>query len=103
MKPGGNIDKTFVIHGYLNWKDASGDKGCLANHKCSSVHKRTVEVVEIFPKTTCDIGEQLCSSHAEENLQNLSCFLKIFQTVQFYPGKVNSCVEIKMTKNSKLF
>ena len=83
MKPDGSIDEAFVVRGYSNWKDASGDKGGFASHKCSSVHKRAVEVVETLPRTTRDIGEQLSSSHAEEKLQNRSYLLKIFQTIQF--------------------
>ena len=87
MKPDGNIDEAFVVRGYLNWKDASGDKGGFASHEGSSVHKRAVEVVETLPRTTRDISEQLSSSHAEEKLQNRSYLLKIFQTIQFLSRK----------------
>ena len=78
MKPDGNIDKAFVIHGYLNWKDASGEKRGFASHKCSPAHKRAVEVVETLPRPTRDIGKQLCSSHTEEKL-NHSYLLKIYK------------------------
>ena len=83
MKPDGNIDKAFVVRDYSNWKDASGEKGGFVSHECSSVHKRAVEVVKTLPRTTCDIGEQLSSNHAEEKLQNWSYLLKVFQTIQF--------------------
>ena len=76
MKPDGNIDEAFVVRGYSNWKDASGDKGGFSSHECSSVHKRAVEVIETLPRTTRDIGEQLSSSHVEEKLQNCSYLLK---------------------------
>ena len=81
MKPGGNIDEAFVVRGYSNWKDASGNKGGFASHECSSVHKRAVEIVETLPRTTRDIGEQLSSSYAEEKLQNRSYLFKVFQTI----------------------
>ena len=83
MTAEGNIDEAFVLHGYCNWKDASGDKGGLASHESSSVHKRAVEVIETLPRTTRDIGEQPSSAHAEEKLRNCVYCLKVFQTIQF--------------------
>ena len=88
MKPDGNIDEAFVVRGYSNWKDASGDKGGFASHECSSVHKRAIEVVETLPRTTCNIGEQLSSSHAKEKLQNRSYLLRYSKRYSFYQGKV---------------
>ena len=64
-------------------KPASGNKGGLASHESSSVHKRAVEVIETLPRTTRDIGEQLSSAHAEEKLRNRVYLLKVFQTIQF--------------------
>jgi len=69
MKAEGSIDEAFVLHGYCNWKDAFGDKGELASHESSSVHKRAVEVIETLSRKMHDIGEQLASTHAEEKLQ----------------------------------
>ena len=83
MKAEGNIDEAFVLRGYCNWKDASGDKGGLASHESSSAHKRAVEVIETLPRTTRDIGEQLSSTHAEEKLRNRAYIFKVFQTIQF--------------------
>ena len=83
MTAEGNIDEAFVLHGYCNWKDVSGDKRGLASHESSSVHKRAVEVIETLPRTTCDIGEQLSSAHAEEKLRNRAYLSKVFQTIQF--------------------
>ena len=37
MKPEGNIDEAFVLRGYCNWKDASGEKGGFASHESSSL------------------------------------------------------------------
>ena len=68
MKAEGSIDEAFVLRGYCNWKDASGEKGGFANHELSSVHKKAVEVIETLPRTTRDVGEQLSSAHAEEKL-----------------------------------
>ena len=81
MKPEGNIDEAFVLRGYCNWKDASGEKGGFASHESSSVHKKAVEVIETLPRTTRDIGEQLSSAHAEEKLRNHAYILKVFQTI----------------------
>ena len=72
MKPNSNIDDTFFVRRYSNWKDASRNKGKFASHECSSVHKTAIEIFETPPRTTRDIGEQLSSSHAEEKLQNCS-------------------------------
>ena len=80
MTAEGNIDEAFVLRGYCNWKDASGNKGGLASHESSSVHKRAVEVIETLPRTTRDIGEQLSSAHAEEKLRNRVYFL---QTIKY--------------------
>ena len=64
IKAEGNIDEAFVLRGYCNWKDASGDKGGLASHESSQVHKRAVEVMETLPRTIRDIGEHLSSAKA---------------------------------------
>ena len=83
MTAEGNIDEAFVLRGYCNWKDASGDRGGLASHESSSVHKRAVEMIETLPRTTGDIGEQLSSAYTEEKLRNRAYLLKVFQTIQF--------------------
>ena len=83
MTAEGNIDEAFVLREYCSWKDASGDKGGLASHESSLVHKRAVEVIETLPRTKWDIGKQLSSAHAEEKLQNHAYLLKVFQTIQF--------------------
>ena len=70
MKPDGNSDEAFVMRGYSNWKEASGDKGRIASHECSSAHRRAVEVMETLPKTTRDVGKLCLSAHADEKLQN---------------------------------
>jgi len=59
MKPDNNISEVFVIRGYCNWKDTSGNKSRFASHECCSVHKKTVEVVEVLPRTTRDIGKHI--------------------------------------------
>ena len=83
IKAEGHIDEAFVLRGYCNWKDASGEKGGFASHESSSVHKKAVEVIETLPRTTRDIAEQFCSAHAEEKLRNRAYILKIFQSIQF--------------------
>ena len=37
MKPDSNIDEAFVVQGYSNWKDVSGEKGGFASHEYSSL------------------------------------------------------------------
>lgn len=89
IKNKGSIDETFVLRGYCNWKDVSGDKGGFASHEASSAHKRAIEVVETLPRTTRDIGEQLSSSHSEEKLRNRAYLLQVFQTIVFDKTRVS--------------
>ena len=35
IKAEGHIDEAFVLRGYCNWKDASGEKGGFASHESS--------------------------------------------------------------------
>ena len=97
MNAEGNIAEAFGLRGYCNWKDASGDKGGLASHESSQVHKRAVEVIETLPRTMRGIGEHLSSAHAEETLRNRAYLLKVFQTIQFLARQGLVFGVIKMT------
>ena len=46
----GNIDEAFVVRGYSNWKDASGDKGGVEQLRLLKTD---------LPRTIRDFGEQL--------------------------------------------
>jgi len=61
----------------------TGDKGGFASHECTSVHRRAVEVIEMLPRTICDIGELCLSGHANDKLQNRAYVLKVFQTIRY--------------------
>ena len=83
MKSEGYIVEAFVVRGYCNWKDATGDKGSFTGHESSAVHRRAVEVIETLPKTTTDVGELLSTSHTQEKIANRTDILKIFQSIQY--------------------
>ena len=84
MTAEGNIDEAFVLRGYCNWKDVSGEKeGWLVMNQVQCIKGLLIEVIKMLPRTMCDIGEQLSSAHTEEKLQNRAYLLKVFQTIQF--------------------
>ena len=79
----GTGDLAFVLRGYCNWKDATGEKGAFNTHQKSATHKRAVEVMFTLPSTTGNVGEMLSQGHAWERLANRDYLLKLFQNIQF--------------------
>ena len=71
MESVGNVDSAFVFRGYSNWKDASGERGALNNHECSTIHNNAEELVVTLPRLTRDVGEFLSSAHAQEGQQTV--------------------------------
>jgi hypothetical protein len=64
-----NIESTY---GYSNWKEAAVR---FVGHEASTCHKDALLKVVTLSKE--DVGESLCSAHAQEKKENQRCLLKI--------------------------
>ena len=73
-------DLAFISSGFTNWKD--GTVG-FTKHESSCCHKEAVEMLDVLPKTTQNIGEQLCHIHGSNKIINRKMLLKILQNVMF--------------------
>lgn len=69
-------DSTFISRGFTNWKDGT-------KHESSDCHKKAVQVIEVIPHETQNVGEQLCHIHATNKRVNRKTLLKILQNVRF--------------------
>ena len=59
-----------MLRGFNNWKD--GTVG-FNKHEGSDCHKEAVQVMEMIPHKTQNVGEQLCNIHASnKRVNNLS-------------------------------
>ena len=68
-------EDAFVIRGYTNWKDASGDKrGAFVKHERSQFHKYCVDLTM---KNHKDVGESLSSQHEKEKEINRAYLHKV--------------------------
>ena len=63
----GNSDMAFIECSFLDWKDASGEKGTLSSHKQSSYHKRTGELMVTLLRTTNNVRELLLFTYSQKN------------------------------------
>ena len=81
MKLGGNMkDSIFLSGGFSNWKDATVG---FVKHEKTMTHKIAVDLIEVLPCTTRDVGEMLSSVHAAEKAVNRHCLLKIAENIHF--------------------
>jgi len=64
----------------MNWKDATVSFRKRERSKC---HKDAIQVMVVLPKTTCNIGDSLSATHAEEKAENRKMLLKILQNIHF--------------------
>ena len=76
MRLTGIEEKSFVVRGFCNWKDATRQ---LTKHKSSIFHKQAVEVL----KNKTDVVEMLSSQHAEEKKENRQYFMHAISTIRF--------------------
>ena len=75
-----NVDPSFILRGYYNWKDATVK---LKAHEASKCHQEALLKIFTLPSTTRDIGETLSSQHRQEKLDNRCCFLTILSNTRF--------------------
>ena len=81
MKLSGNMkDSIFLSGGFSNWKDATVG---FVKHEKTMTHKIAVDLIEVLPCTTRDVGEMLSSVHAAEKAVNRHCLLKIAENIRF--------------------
>ena len=73
-------DSAFISRGYTNWKDGIVS---FTKHESSDCHKEAVQVMEVLPRTTQNIGEQLSQIHATNKSINRKMLLKILQNVMY--------------------
>ena len=75
-----NLDKAYILNGYLNWKDE-----CVSfrKHEASKCHQESVLKVESLPKACGDIGEKMSKKHSEEKGDNRDCLRKILSSIRF--------------------
>lgn len=73
-------DSAFISRGFTNWKD--GTVG-FAKHEGSDCHKEAIQVMEVLPRTTHNVGEQLSQIYATNKRINRSILLKILQNVMY--------------------
>ena len=79
-------EDTFVTHGYMNWKDASGDKRrAFVKHERSQFHKYCVHLTM---KNHKDIGELLSSQHEKEKEINHAYLCKVLENITFLVRQV---------------
>ena len=69
-----------MTKGFNNWKD---ETVAFWNHEKSASHHEAVEVIDILPSTTRDIGEQLSQQHAAQKLKNRQALDQILSLIRF--------------------
>lgn len=74
-------DDAFLTRGFINWKDACGDKsGAFPCHERSQVHKYCVEVMMRPQK---DVGELLSTELEKQKAKNRAYLRKVVENVIF--------------------
>ena len=76
----GNLEKSFISTGFLNWKDAIAK---FNKHQASRCHQEAVLKTITLPATTRDVGEMLSSQLAKLRLERRKCFLKLLSNARF--------------------
>ena len=69
-------EKSFVVKGFYNWKDATRQ---LTKHESSNFHKQAVEAL----KSKTDVAEMLSFQHAEEKKENSQYLMHVISTIRF--------------------
>ena len=73
-------ESSFISRGFTNWKD--GTVG-FNKHESSECHKEAVQVIEVIPHITQNVGEQLCHIHASNKAISRKMLLKTLQNIMF--------------------
>ena len=76
-------DVAFISKGYINWKDATGNKRGFKQHEQSECHKEAHERYVSLRMNTKDVGESLTQQHKEEKKQNRASLLKILSSLKY--------------------
>ena len=83
VKSLGTGDLAFVLRGFCNCKDATGNKGAFNTQEKSGTHKMAVECLITLPTSYRKVGEMLSSQYALDKQNNRGYLMKVFQNIQF--------------------
>ena len=76
MRLTGVEEKSFVVKGFWNWKDATRQ---LTKHESSNFHKQAVEAL----KSRTDVAKILSFQHTEEKKENRQYLMHVISTIRF--------------------
>ncbi|XP_078371338.1 zinc finger MYM-type protein 1-like [Oculina patagonica] len=105
----GNADYVFTRYGYKNWKSATEKNKGFRKHETSASHKEAVaRYISTPAEVIGDVGEMLCSQHAEEKMKSRKVLLAILGNIRYLarqalPLRGNWNLETGSEENSNFY